>query len=44
MVLKLIEENKPLTKVVNFDEGMNFESVKEMLIKLNRLLKNTEPN
>lgn len=27
MVLRLMEEGRPLTKVVNFDEGMNFKAV-----------------
>lgn len=39
MVLKLIEENKPLTKVVNFDEGMNFESVKHNVDKVEPIIK-----
>ena len=38
MVLRLMEEGKPLTKVVNFDEGMNFKSVTNNISRVEPLV------
>lgn len=40
MVLKLIEENKPLTHCVMFDTGMEFDSIYNNLEKLRMILDN----